>query len=200
MESGLETFVHEVSVRRKNFLTKKMQEINIDEPFHYIFDICRRENTPGYRFLNSCIMNDVESTSLNEIRTFIQNKPLSATKYCTYKNILNTPLEVHKVYSDKEFIPDYLRIAFTRLRTMSHDLRIETGRWSRTPRELRVCRCSPIAVQSEVHVIIECPLSQQVRQKFDMLNFLIDFNNAAPYPGCVTSLINRYLENSRHRE
>ena len=171
MESGLETFVHEVSVRRKNFLTKKMQEINIDEPFHYIFDICRRENTPGYRFLNSCIMNDVESTSLNEIRTFIQNKPLSATKYCTYKNILNTSLEVHKVYSDKEFIPDYLRIAFTRLRTMSHDLRIETGRWSRTPRELRVCRCSPIAVQSEVHVLIECPLSQQVRQKFDMLNF-----------------------------
>ena len=54
---------------------------------------------------------------------------------------------------------------------MSHDLRIETGRWSRTPTELRVCRCSPMTVQNEEHVLIECPLAQQVRRKYEILNF-----------------------------
>ena len=54
---------------------------------------------------------------------------------------------------------------------MSHNLRVETGRWSRTPRELRVCHCSPVVVQDEEHVLIKCPLSQSKRQKFTSLNF-----------------------------
>ena len=57
------------------------------------------------------------------------------------------------------------------LRVMSHDLRIETGRWSRTPRELRVCSCDSQAVQNETHVLIECPRSRSVRQKFRDLNY-----------------------------
>ena len=55
---------------------------------------------------------------------------------------------------------------------MSHDLRIETGRWSRTPRDLRVCPCSPVSIQDEEHVLILCPLPQQVRQKYASLNFM----------------------------
>ena len=109
--------------------------------------------------------NDVEETSLSGIKNFIVNKPDNATKYWTYKHKLNKSLENHKVYSEKEYVPDYLRLAFTRLRTMSHDLRIETGRWSRTPRDLRVCPCSPVSIQDEEHVLIRCPLSQQVCQK-----------------------------------
>ena len=171
VEAGLETFIHEVNVRRKNFLTKKMQQIDLDEPFHYIFDLCRGEYTPGYRFLSSCITNDLEETSLSGIKNAILNKPEYATKYWTYKHALNKPLAVHKVYSEKEYVPDYLRLAFTRLRTMSHDLRIETGRWSRTPRESRVCTCNPSRVQNEEHVLTECPLSLQIRRKYTCLNF-----------------------------
>ena len=171
IESGLETFGHEVTIRRKNFVTKKMQEIDLDEPFQCIFDLCRRENTPGYRFLNACMNTDLEETSLSGIKNFIVNKPENATKYWTYKEKMNKPLESHKVYSEKEYVPDYLRLAFTRLRTISHDLRIETGRWSRTPRELRVCSCSPVTIQNEKHVLIQCPLSQQLRQKYASLNF-----------------------------
>ena len=64
-----------------------------------------------------------------------------------------------------------MRTAFTRLRVMSHDLRIETGRWSRTPRELRVCNSDSQSVQSEIHVLIECPMSRSKRQKFRNLNY-----------------------------
>jgi len=59
------------------------------------------------------------------------------------------------------YIPEIYRISFTRLRLSSHRLRIETGRWSRLPRENRLCPCG--AVQDERHVLENCPLTQQLR-------------------------------------
>ncbi|MPC81897.1 hypothetical protein E2C01_076536 [Portunus trituberculatus] len=48
---------------------------------------------------------------------------------------------------------------------MSHDLKIETGHWSRTPRDLRVCPCDGQTTQTEHHVLVECALTRQTRQK-----------------------------------
>ena len=55
-------------------------------------------------------------------------KSLNGTKMNSYVNILNTSLNVHPVYTTNIFIPDYHRESFTRLRLMSHNLKIETGR------------------------------------------------------------------------
>ena len=52
-------------------------------------------------------------------------------------------------------MPDYLRITFTRFRLSSHRLRIEVGRWSRTPRDQRLCFCGT-GVQDEFH-LFQCP-------------------------------------------
>ena len=41
----------------------------------------------------------------------------------------------HGVYD--RLVPEYSRKAFTRLRLSSHKLKIETGRWSRIPKEAR---------------------------------------------------------------
>ena len=171
VESGLESFIHEVKIRRKRFLEKKLAITDTEEPFHYIYDICRRANTPGYRFLDSCLSDEITESSLVQMRNEIRNKPETATKYHTYREVLNTSLQTHKIYSENVYVPDYMRTAFTRLRIMSHDLRIETGRWSRTPRELRVCNCDSETVQSELHVLIDCPKSRSMRLKFRNLNF-----------------------------
>ena len=171
VESGLESFSHEVQIRRKRFLEKKLANIDMEEPFHYIYDICRGENTPGYRFLNSCMADNINGSSLDQLKNEIRNKPEAATKYYTYREILNKSLHMHKVYNENVYVPDYMRTAFTRLRIMSHDLRIETGRWSRTPRDLRVCNCDLQTVQSEAHVLIDCPRSRAKRQKFRNLNY-----------------------------
>ena len=48
----------------------------------------------------------------------------------------------------------------------SHRLKIETGRWSRTPREERLCQCGDI--QDEHHVLLACPCSQHVRDEMDI--------------------------------
>ena len=105
---------------------------------------------------------------LEKITESARNKPESATKYITYKSVLNPSMIVHKVYSDIQYIPDYMRQAFSRLRLMSHDLKIETGRWSRIPREMRRCQCDGLSVQTEYHVLVSCTLTRLLRIKYDL--------------------------------
>ena len=75
------------------------------------------------------------------------------------------------IYRTNIFIPDYLHVSFSRIRLISHSLKIETGRWSRIPRERRVCQCDNTQLQTEAHVLISCPLTQNIRHSYSMLNF-----------------------------
>ena len=149
-----------------------MRSPDLDEPFHYVFELCKRHNTRGYKFLNKCRTQSLNTDSLGEIRDIITNKPDNATKYVTYRTAMNPDLSVHEVYKCEDiYIPDYLRIAFTRVRVMSHNLKVETGRWSRTPTEQRLCCCNENKVQDERHVLLECPISTEYRQNFQMLDY-----------------------------
>ena len=47
---------------------------------------------------------------------------------------------------------------------MMMKLAVETGRWSRIPREDRLCLCG--VIQTEEHVICHCPLSEHIRSQF----------------------------------
>ena len=80
-------------------------------------------------------------------------------------------MNVHPVYRTNTFIPDYLRVSFSRIRLISHALKIETGRWSRIPRERRVCQCDDTQLQTEAHVLISCALTHNIRLNYPMLNF-----------------------------
>ena len=78
---------------------------------------------------------------------------------------MNPGLTSHSVYSPDSLLEDDLRILFTRLRVGSHRLRVETGRWARTPHEERLCQCGE-AVQTEKHVVAECNLVGDIRQRY----------------------------------
>ncbi|KAK7081978.1 hypothetical protein SK128_000611 [Halocaridina rubra] len=108
---------------------------------------------------------------MEQLKQQIRCKPDIASKFVTYRSELNSGLYVHKIYKKSLYIPDYLRVSFTRLRLMSHNLKIETGRWSRLPREASVCNCNNIVVQDECHVLLECPLSQHIREAYNQLDF-----------------------------
>ena len=76
---------------------------------------------------------------------------------------MNPELEVHTAYTTKfNPVAEYQRVAFTKMRLSAHDLAIEKGRWSRTPREERKCTCN--RVQTESHVLCECPLTMHIRE------------------------------------
>ena len=171
LEIGLNTIIDEIDKKRKSFLNSKFCNVHLEEPFHLIFDICRSYNTPGYRFLLRYIQEDRAGNSLGKIKEIIMSKPENATKFVTYRTELNSKLTPHEVYGEKVFIPDYLRQAFTRVRLMSHDLKIETGRWRRVPREERVCVCDNQTVQDEKHVLLACPLLMHIRRRYSDLDY-----------------------------
>ena len=79
---------------------------------------------------------------------------------------MNPGLSLHPVYVGESLLQDDLRIVFTRFRVSSHRLRIETGRWSRTPREERLCQCGN-GVQSERHVLVDCQLVKHICQIYN---------------------------------
>ena len=85
------------------------------------------------------------------------------TRYRTYIRI-NPTLDFHDVYKRKLFVPEHHRMYFTRMRLSSHRLKIETGRWSRLPRERRLCVCG--AVQDEEHVLCHCPRTEHLRDSY----------------------------------
>ena len=71
---------------------------------------------------------------------------------------------------DTIYIYEIHRIAFTRFRLSSHSLVIETGRWNRRgrgrlPIEERLCSCGMI--QTEEHVVCQCPRSQHIREEYN---------------------------------
>ena len=94
------------------------------------------------------------------------------------------------------YIPDHLRVAFTRLRLMSHSLKIESGRWSRTPAEFRLCHCDEGKVQDEPHVLLECPLTNGCREAFPSLDFSSVYNLLNENVNC--DMLCKYIFNVLH--
>ena len=102
-----------------------------------------------------------------ELQTCQQRvKDSGSSRRLIYQEI-NPTLEEHEVY--KANVPEHHRVAFSRLRLSSHRLKCETGRWSRLPVEQRLCSCG--VIQTESHVLIECPLTEEIRSEFSTLNF-----------------------------
>ena len=127
--------------------------------------------------------------------SLVQMKGAIAAKACTRHTTyleMNPNLSVSCIYSAN--VPEHLRTAYTRMRLASHRLRIETGRWSRLPRENRLCQCGE--VQTEQHVMIDCPLVKHLRPQsltlYTCAGDILSVESELIYP--VAKLCNAILE------
>ena len=69
------------------------------------------------------------------------------------------------------------RVRLAQLRTGSHWLRVETGRWQQLERSQRVCpHCGSAAVEDEAHMVFDCALYAGLRQQYADLFTLGDRN------------------------
>ena len=160
IESGMPAVTDRIRKRTAKFVKKELAVEQADKtPLQKIFDICKTKRTKGYKFMSDLLLPTVVESSL--VEKFANE---SGTKAVTYRT-LNPELKLHPVYASAEYIDERARITFTRLRLSSHNLKIETGRWSRIEREERLCECG-LAVESEEHVLLECPKTEEVRRKF----------------------------------
>ncbi len=133
VEAGILPLQSVIEKKRKCFILSK-RTVDMSEPFHLMYYMCREANTPGFRFIERTMMHDESANPLEKVVSYIRGNS-QATKMYTYMTELNSPMTVHNIYNTKIHIPDYMRQSFTRLRVMSHSLRVEVGRWSRTPRQ-----------------------------------------------------------------
>ena len=73
------------------------------------------------------------------------------------------------------------RRALTKLRTSNHNLAIETGRWTQTDRNDRLCtQCTQSKIEDEIHFLFDCPKHSDNRKTaftYIKNNTGIDFRN-----------------------
>ena len=131
-----------------------------DDPFMKAWDIARQANTPCARYIKELLdEDDPPKREFSGIQDRVRSS--TKTKASTYTE-MNPRLEVHKVYTvSSQPIPEHYRLAFTQIRLGAHSLAIETGRWSRIPREQRLCECGE--VQTENHILARCEKTEDIR-------------------------------------
>ena len=146
-----------------------------DDPLMFAIRLTRSEVTSTGSYINSLLgLDDVLLNGVSKVKDRVRQSERS--KYMVYKE-MNPSLEVHEVYGKEieAHIPEYMRVSFSRLRLSAHRLKIETGRWSRLPRDQRLCPCGQ--VQDEAHALQWCPLVQSIRDTHG--------HTSVVYPRCV---------------
>ena len=140
--------------------------------------VARQNNTAAASYIDKILSFNETSFILSDMNLTAEQCLLeTGSKFVTYKSI-NPLMSKHEIYTSCH-IPEYQRISFTRFRTGSHFLRVETGRWSRLPRESRTCDCNGVDIQDEEHIIMTCSHLNDLRTGYPSLIFEADhfFNN-----------------------
>ena len=152
-----------------------------DDPLAIVLKLCRDAKTPCARYLDSLVTKtEIIVQDSNETKERIRQAGPEKTKIRSYLE-LNPDLVVSSIYLDNS-VNELQRIKASRLRLSSHKLAIETGRWSRIPRDQRLCHCGEI--QTEHHVICECRLTAHCRT--NLYANLVDFFKENPHTICRT--------------
>ena len=191
MELGIPSVVARVRDAQKKFLDKLLKERQIyeDDPFMKVWRLCSTTRTPGFLYLRSVLEGDDQLYMDAEKRKDVIRRS-TRTKYRTYA-YLNPNLTVHPMYVSHN-VPDHERRGTTRLRLSSHNLAIETGRWARVAPDQRLCACG--AVQTEEHVICDCPYTGVIRADYPTISFanIVRFFQSNDI-GAMCNVVNRTL-------
>ena len=168
LESGYPSLRALIKSQQKSFLEKviKERENMLDDPLMHVIRLTQLKNPKMSAYLTS-LTNCDDFIKADRFARMERVRSSTQTKPATYFSI-NPTFEIHPIYQNcDEVVEDYLRTTFTRFRTSSHRLKVETGRWSRLPRERRLCKCGA-GVQTEKHVLIECELAEPIKLKYGL--------------------------------
>ena len=141
--------------RQFNFF-KKLSEIPDDEAIvKIIIRLCRGSRM--IRYYDSLNGKNAESDVAERERTITE----SQASMCMYYRELGL-MKKADIYSSMLY--DYYRIILSRWRLSNHNLKIETGRYTRpyTERKDRVCTMCR-SIEDEQHVVFTCPRYDEIR-------------------------------------
>ena len=127
VEAGMPPLKVLVLQKQNIFLNKMIRERSDmeDDPLMFALNLTEKQNRKMNKYIN-IVKNRTNTEDINVVKQSIENG--TTTRLITYFNI-NGDLSMHNVYARKydrySFIPEVYRLAFTRMRTSSHRLRIE---------------------------------------------------------------------------
>ena len=184
----LETGRHPIAVTTKIQATKyflRFPSIENTKLLHFYHESQKKEPTGPYmRFMmgmldrigcgniwRSQLQENKDLTKSAVIRNITQRlKDISSQEILSYPSTTNKLNFIQSLKTEHK--PEtYLNIhnfehrrAITKLRTSSHKLGIETGRWNNIDREKRVCdNCLLNKIEDEAHFLFECHMHIQER-------------------------------------
>ena len=105
----------------------------------------------------------IKQRLLDQSQQLIRSQ-ISASPKCTYYKYL---IDVYSLqYYLSKFIPVHLRKCITKFHLSSHNLAIETGRYSTTDRSKRTRFSCVDEIEDEYHFILVCPLYHSLRKQY----------------------------------
>jgi hypothetical protein len=153
--------------RQVQFFNKMKSRDNFNQSYlNQVIKLAIQLQTPMGRVLDSITRQNETPTYQEQSKLALKQKvrEKDSTRTKTYIEI-SEDLNKNPIYDKNTLIPEYTRIAVTRMRLSSHRLRVETGRWARIPRENRLCPCGE-SVQTEEHVLLYCHLTEELRNLY----------------------------------
>ena len=127
------------------------------------YNMCK--DLPIYRYYNDLC---AENQKLNKSNRITNVRNSNASMCLRYKNLFNYENQTSIIY--ESYLNDENRTILTRWRLSNFDLHIETGRYKKTPREMRICSyCLNGSVEDEYHVIYICRFYNEIRHRYRIL-------------------------------
>ena len=149
----------------------KVQDLSKDCPLHHAIALGKQFKLKEIEHYEKLIATfsskeDIKEKFMEENRQSIHRKAQRGqSKYIKYLQI-NPSLETPNIYKNINKHSDVSMIAG--LRTSSHNLQIEMGRRTRTPKEERKCICGE--VEDEEHFSLRCNLYTDIRRNHSVKN------------------------------
>ncbi len=142
-----------------------------DDPFSFVVKTVCDTGGNTRLYLTGLLHENPDDIQVgwNEVKNCVLNS--ASSRRISYRTIMNPALAVHPLYQTNYKVSELHRSAFTRFRVSALSLAVEVGRWSRRgrgylPLAERVCTCGD--VQTEEHVIQFCPLTQHIRDIYQI--------------------------------
>ena len=166
IELGIMSLKTRVMIKQWMFW-KKILEIDNSNPLAHVINVARQYNLKEIKHYDNLIetyscIEEIVSKFYEDIKASIRSKAENGrSKYVTYIEI-NPSLETPSIYNTIINKKSISMIA--KLRTSSHNLRIEMGRRTGLIREQRICHCGQ-EVEYENHFLLQCVTYDEIRRK-----------------------------------
>ena len=148
--------VSAIKCRQYNFYKKFRQLKTQESTARGILDLC---NLLDMRKYYDSLTSSIATVNKHQMKMNISN---ATTTYNMRHNEITACVYNDVLYS--EYLCEHKRVIITRWRLSSHDLKIETGRYTKPKKTKndRKCTICPLRVEDEHHVVFVCPLYNSV--------------------------------------